>query len=119
MQNKGAHLVAQCPHPERRFVLAVDDTFVRKFGQSLENCYWFDHTSGSSKKGRNYLVLVVLDILTGHSYPIDVVLLKGKKHPAYRPRTDILKERLLVLKEKGLGSLTVVADSWFADKNFG
>ena len=47
-----------------------------------------------------------------------MVLLKGTKHSEYRPRTEILKERLLVLKEAGLGSLTVVADSWFADKLF-
>jgi hypothetical protein len=118
MRNKVANLVATIEHPERRFVLAIDDTFVRKFGASLENCYWFDHTSGSTKRGRNYLVLVVLDILTGHAYPVDVVLLKGKKHAEYRPRTKILKERLLVLKEAGFGALTLVADSWFADKSF-
>jgi Transposase DDE domain len=115
-RNKVSALVAQSERPEQRFILAVDDTFVRKFGASLENCYWFDHTSSSTKKGRNYLVIVVLDILTGHSYPVDIVLLKGKKHSDYRPRLDILKERLLVLKEAGFGSLTVVADSWFADK---
>ena len=51
-KNKVAALVAKSEHPERRYVLAVDDTFVRKFGASLENCYWFDHTSGSSKQGR-------------------------------------------------------------------
>lgn len=117
-RNKVADLVALSENPERRFVLAIDDTFVRKFGQSPENCYWFDHTSGSTSRGRNYLVLVVLDILTGHAYPIDVVLLKGKKHAEYRPRTEILKERLLVLKESGFGALTLVADSWFADKYF-
>lgn len=117
-RNKVAALVGNTEHPEQRFVLAVDDTFVRKFGASLENCYWFDHTSSSTKQGRNYLVTVVLDILTGHAYPVDVVLLKGKKHAEYRPRTEILKERLLVLKAAGLGDLILVADSWFADKSF-
>jgi len=99
-------------------VLAVDDTFVRKFGASLENCYWFDHTSGASKQGRNYLVLVVIDVFTGHVYPVDVILLKGKKHSEYRPRIELLKERLLILKDAGFGKLTLVADSWFSDKIF-
>jgi Transposase DDE domain len=115
-RNTVAALVASCEHPERRFVLALDDTLVRKFGLSPENCYWFDHSSGKAAKGRNYLCLVVLDILTGHAYPIDAVLLRGTKHADYRPRADVLKERLLVLKEAGLGGITLVADAWFSDK---
>jgi len=115
-RNKVAALVATCEHPERRFVLALDDTLVRKFGVSPENCYWFDHSSGRAAKGRNYLCLVVLDILTGHAYPVDAVLLRGTKHADYRPRLEILKERLLVLKEIGLGGITLLADAWFSDK---
>jgi len=60
----------------------------------------------------------VLDILTGHAYPVDAVLLRGTKHADYRPRLEVLKERLLVLKDAGLGSLTLVADAWFSDKKF-
>ena len=115
-RNKVAELVATCENPERRFVLAIDDTLVRKFGASPENCYWFDHSSGKAAKGRNYLCLVVLDILTGHAYPVDAVLLRGTKHADYRPRIEVLKERLLVLKEAGLGRVTLVADAWFSDK---
>jgi Transposase DDE domain len=117
-RNKVAALLSTCDLPEQRFVLAVDDTLVRKFGQSPENCYWFDHSSGKAAKGRNYLCIVVLDIFTGHAYPVDVVLLRGTKHADYRPRLEILKERLLVLQEAGLGGLTLVADSWFSDKKF-
>ena len=43
-RNKVSALIARTEHPERRYVLAIDDTFVRKFGTSAENCYWFDHT---------------------------------------------------------------------------
>ena len=116
LRNKVAALIATCEHPERRFVLALDDTLVRKFGVSPENCYWFDHSSGRAAKGRNYLCLVVLDILTGQAYPVDAVLLRGTKHAGYRPRTEVLKERLLMLKEAGLGRITLVADAWFSDK---
>ena len=117
-RNKVSALIARTEHPERRYVLAIDDTFVRKFGTSAENCYWFDHTSGSSKQGRNFLVLVVIDVFTGHVYPIDVTLLKGKKHAEYQPRIELLKERLLLLKSADFGKLTLVADSWFSDKKF-
>ncbi|MCA2959434.1 MAG: transposase [Silvanigrellales bacterium] len=115
-RNKVAALIAAALHPERRFVLAIDDTLVRKFGASPENCYWFDHSSGKAAKGRNYLCFVVLDILTGHAYPVDAVLLRGTKHADYRPRIEVLKERLLVLKKAGFGALTLVADAWFSDK---
>lgn len=115
-RNKVAALIAATLHPEQRFVLAIDDTLVRKFGASPENCYWFDHSSGKAAKGRNYLCFVVLDILTCHAYPVDAVLLRGTKHADYRPRIEILKERLLVLKAAGLGALTIVADAWFSDK---
>ena len=37
-RNKVSALIAQTDHPERRYVLAIDDTFVRKFGTSAENC---------------------------------------------------------------------------------
>jgi Transposase DDE domain len=115
-KNKVAALIAKSENPKRRFVIAIDDTLVRKFGGSPENCYWFDHSSGKAAKGRNYLCFVVLDTFTGHAYPIDAVLLRGKKHVEYRPRIEILKERLIALKSAGLGGLTIVADAWFSDK---
>lgn len=115
-RNRVAALVGATTNPERRFVIAVDDTLVRKFGASPENCYWFDHSSGKAAKGRNYLCLVVLDVLTGHAYPVDAVLLRGRKHADYKARAQVLKERLLALKESGLGGLTLVADAWFSDK---
>lgn len=102
--------------PQERFVLATDDTLVRKFGLCPENCYWFDHTNNSTAKGRNYLVIAILDTYTGQAFPVSVVLLYGTQHANYHPRADHLKEQLLVLKEAGLGNLTLVADSWFADK---
>jgi hypothetical protein len=117
-RNKIAALVATEENPEHRFILATDDTLVRKFGASSENCYWFDHTSNSTTRGRTYLVLVVVDTHTGYAYPVDVVLLRGKKHHEYEPRIEVLKKRLLVLKEVGLGNIAVVADSWFGDKKF-
>jgi hypothetical protein len=49
---------------------------------------------------------------------VDVVLLRGKKHREYEPRIEVLKKRLLVLKEVGLGDIAVVADAWFGDKKF-
>ncbi len=115
-RNKIAGLIASTPNPERRFVVAVDDTLVRKFGTSPENSYWFDHSSGKAAKGRNYLCIVVLDTYTGHAYPVDAVLLRGTKHLDYKPRIEALKERLQLLKNAGFGALTLVADAWFSDK---
>jgi hypothetical protein len=98
--------------------MITDDTLVRKFGQTADNCYWFDHCAGASAKGRCYLVLVVLDCYTGQCYPVATILLKGKKHTEYAPRLDVLKQELLLLKKVGLNKLTLCADSWFAGKPF-
>jgi hypothetical protein len=99
-------------------VLITDDTLVRKFGSTPDNCYWFDHCTGAYLKGRDYLVLVVLDTHTFQVFPVDVILLKGKKHKEYEPRLELLKKQLLVLKASGLGNIPLCADSWFAGKDF-
>jgi len=113
-RNRVAALLHETEFSERRFVLIVDDTLVRKYGSTLDNCYWFDHSLGAKVKGRCYLVLVVFDTYTGQSFPVSVVLLKGTKHANYQPRIEVLKNELLILKAGGFGKLTVCADSWFA-----
>jgi hypothetical protein len=117
-RNRVAALLRECESPEQRFVLITDDTLVRKFGATPDNCYWFDHCTGAHIRGRDYLVLVVLDTHTFQVFPVDVLLLKGKKHKEYEPRLELLKKQLLVLKAAGLGKIPLCADSWFAGKAF-
>ncbi len=116
-RNRISSLIAKTSDSASRFLLVVDDTLVRHYGKSLDNCYWFDHTMGTTTRGRNYLVIIVLDSYTGQRFPVSIVLLRGKKHPKYKPRLNVLKWQLSILKSAGLGGLTVTADSWFADKN--
>lgn len=117
-RNRIAKLIAQTPNAKQRFCLANDDTLVRKFGRCPENFYWFDHCLGSTYRGRNYLVMAVLDTYTGQAFPVTVALLHGVKSEKYKPRLEVVKEQLLILKTAGLGILPFTADSWFADKNF-
>ena len=113
-RNRIAKIIQEIPDAIRRFILITDDTFCRKFGSSLDNCYWFDHTINSIVKGRNYLVIVLLDTHTGQCFPLSVVLLYGKRHASYRSRLDELKKELLILKDHNLSSFALSADSWFA-----
>ncbi len=117
-RNRVALMLAESDSPEQRFVLITDDTLVRKFGASPDNCYWFDHCINATMKGRNYLVLVVFDTFTGQCFPVGAALLKGTKHEKYKARIEVLKEQLLILKSSGLGKIPLTADSWFADKAF-
>ncbi len=113
-RNRVAKMLSEIPNATQRFILITDDTLCRKFGMSTDNCYWFDHTTNTTLKGRNYLVLVLLDTHTGQCFPLSVVLLYGKKHKEHKPRLEELKKELLILKEHGLSSFTLSADSWFA-----
>lgn len=115
-RNRVAVMVKACTNAKGRFIVIVDDTMVRHYGTSGDNCYWFDHSNSTTVRGRNYLVLVVFDTHTGQSFPLAMVLLHGKKHPKYKPRMNVLKWQLRILKAVGLGNLTVTMDSWFADK---
>ena len=115
-RNRIARMIEKIPDAERRFVIILDDTLVRHYGQSPDNCYWFDHTNECTTRGRNYLVLVVLDTFTDQTFPLSIVLLRGKKHPQYRPRSNLVKWQLRIVKALKLNHLTITADSWFADK---
>jgi len=117
-RNRIVEKINEIKDAKNRFILVIDDTFCRKFGATEDNCYWFDHSLNTTLKGRNYLVIILLDTHTGQRFPLSVVLLYGKKHPQYQPRLTVLKKELLTLKKIGLGSFTVVADSWFAGADF-
>lgn len=101
-----------------RFSVLIDDTLSRQFGESKDNCYWFDHSLNKTILGRNYLVAVLVDNHTGRTYLLDIILLFGKKHAEYEARLKIVQTILLRLKAAKLGHLTVVADSWFASSEF-
>jgi hypothetical protein len=115
-RNRIARMIHEVPGAASRFVLILDDTLVRHYGKSPDNCYWFDHTNNCTTRGRNYLVIVVLDTYTGQTFPLSAVLLRGKKHPKYRPRSNIVRWQLRIVKALRLHHLTVTADSWFADR---
>ncbi len=71
-RNRIVRMIQEIPDAERRFVLILDDTLVRHYGKSPDNCYWFDHTNECTTRGRNYLVVVVLDTFTGQTFPLSV-----------------------------------------------
>jgi hypothetical protein len=113
-RNRVAKMLKEIPNAIQRFILITDDTLCRKFGIIPDNCYWFDHTTNTTFRGRNYLVIVLLDTYTGQCFPLSVILLYGKKHKEHKPRLEELKKELLILKDHGLSSFALSADSWFA-----
>ena len=117
-------LYPQMQKEPSRFLWVLDDTIIKKSGESIWGVYWWwDHKSKSSVLGHKLLMLGIVDCKRQIFIPVAWEILhresEDKNQKAIHEKSW---QRALCLLEEvtafGFPKFTVVADSWFSGEEF-
>jgi hypothetical protein len=119
-----APVIPKIQQDPSRYLLAIDDTFVEKFGENIWGCYtWWDHKRKCYSFGQKILVVGLVDRKTQVFIPVAWEILhrdlsKSNIDPDHQKGWERALSLLQEIVNSGFPKLTVVADSWFANEEF-